>query len=111
MGKAKSLETYRKLINNDIGSFSESYSPKSSKKFILEEQGHKCKICETSDEWNSKKLVFVLDHIDGNSTNNSRENLRLVCPNCDSQLDTYKSKNNGSGRFYRKERMKQGKSF
>jgi len=27
-----------------------------------------------------------------------RENYRCVCPNCDSQLDTYKSKNKNSAR-------------
>lgn len=34
----------------------------------------------------------------GDAANNRRENLRLVCPNCDSQLDTYKSKNKNSAR-------------
>lgn len=31
---------------------------------------------------------------------NIRTNLRLVCPNCDSQLETYKSKNKNSDRIY-----------
>lgn len=35
-------------------------------------------------------------HIDGDASNNFRDNLRLVCPNCDSQLDTYKSRNKNS---------------
>lgn len=49
------------------------------------------------------KLTFILDHIDGNADNNSRDNLRLICPNCDSQLSTYKSKNkNSARRKYRK---------
>ena len=34
--------------------------------------------------------------------NNKVENLRLVCPNCHSQTDTYKAKNIGNGRSYRK---------
>lgn len=42
--------------------------------------------------------MFVLEHIDGNADNNSRINLRLVCPNCDSQLATFKSKNKHSAR-------------
>ena len=43
--------------------------------------------------WLGLPLALVLDHVDGDPTNNRRENLRLVCPNCDSQLPTYKSRN------------------
>ena len=50
--------------------------------------------------WNNKELHFILDHIDGDATNNTRNNLRLICPNCDSQLDTYKSKNKCGERSY-----------
>jgi hypothetical protein len=68
------------------------------KKYFLEEQEHYCAICGMKDEWNGKQLIFVLDHIDGNADNNNRNNLRLICPNCDSQLDTFKSKNKQSAR-------------
>lgn len=56
-------------------------------------------------------LEFVLDHIDGDATNNARENLRMVCPNCDSQLPTFKSKNRGKGRHFRRERYANGRSY
>lgn len=73
------------------------------KKYFLEDQDHKCSMCGINDEWNGKILNFILDHIDGNADNNNRDNLRLVCPNCDSQLETYKSKNKNSARSkYRK---------
>ena len=62
----------------------------------MEEQENKCAICKIDNIWNNKELIFVLDHIDGNAANNIRENYRCVCPNCDSQLDTYKSKNKNS---------------
>lgn len=68
------------------------------KKYFLEEQDHKCAICGCLDIWQDKPLIFILDHIDGNADNNNRNNLRLVCPNCDSQLDTFKSKNKKSAR-------------
>lgn len=59
---------------------------------ILHEQEGKCAHCPTGLEWNGKTLKFELDHIDGDSSNNKRENLRLLCPNCHSQTDTWKGK-------------------
>jgi predicted nucleic acid-binding Zn ribbon protein len=81
------------------------------KRHIMLEQNFCCKICNQSSYWNNKYLVLILDHIDGNSENNLKENLRCVCPNCDSQLPTYKSKNIGNGRFSRRKRYAMGQSF
>lgn len=79
--------------------------------YIIQEQQYKCAICSGPNVWNNIELRFILDHIDGNSENNHRDNLRLVCPNCDSQLDTYKSKNKGNGRHARKTRYANGQSY
>ena len=38
--------------------------------------------------WNGKAIKPILDHKNGNNTDNRPNNLRLVCPNCDSQLET-----------------------
>ena len=65
---------------------------------FMEEQNGVCAICGSKPEHNGKPLVFVLDHIDGDASNNRRENLRMICPNCDSQLPTFKSKNKNSTR-------------
>ena len=47
-----------------------------------------CAICGIN-EWQGKPLVLRLDHINGHNKDNRLENLRWVCPNCDSQLDTF----------------------
>ena len=89
---------YKDFIENNDKYCRENYTPKTFKSRFLEEQNNECAICKMNTIWNDKKLVFILDHIDGDASNNKRENLRLVCPNCDSQLDTYKSKNKNSAR-------------
>jgi len=81
------------------------------KNWMLKEQDCRCAICSIENKWNDEPLMFILDHIDGNSQNNVRQNLRLICSNCDSQLDTYKSKNRGNGRHARRERYAEGKSY
>lgn len=52
---------------------------------------NECGECGIS-EWNGKKLVCHLDHINGISNDNRVENLRILCPNCHSQTDTYAGK-------------------
>lgn len=69
--------------------------------YIYKEQDYKCAICNLPNVWNNQELHFILDHIDGDASNGERSNLRLICPNCDSQLDTYKSRNRNSARVSR----------
>lgn len=83
------------LDNQESYADKELSNPRWIKRFILNEQNHQCAICKIAPTWNNKELHFILDHIDGNARNNIRNNLRLICPNCDSQLDTYKSRNIG----------------
>ncbi len=87
-----------------------SKNPRMAKKYLKQKYGHNCSICSIS-EWQNKKLVMILDHINGNSEDWLLVNLRLLCPNCDSQTDTWKGKNKGNGRHARRQRYKEGKSY
>lgn len=55
---------------------------------------HVCAICGQPPLWNSLHLVLILDHINGVSNDNRLENLRFLCPNCNSQQDTFAGRNN-----------------
>ena len=66
--------------------------PKTLKRYLLKTRDCKCELCSIGDTWNGLPLILQLDHIDGNSDNNFPSNLRLLCPNCHSQTDTFAGK-------------------
>ena len=65
-----------------------SYQGHYIRDYLFEQQRGRCSICGFADKWNGVTLTLIIDHIDGNASDNHRENLRLICPNCDSQLPT-----------------------
>lgn len=74
-----------------------------AKRYLLEIRGHKCELCNLT-EWRGEliPIPIILDHINGHSDDWRISNLRLICPNCDAQTPTYKIKNKGNGRDYRR---------
>lgn len=45
--------------------------------------------CGQGPEWNGKSLTLQLDHINGIHNDNRIENLRIICPNCHAQTQTF----------------------
>jgi len=67
----------------------DSLPPSLKRERILDEQKNRCLHCNNLEEWNNKILKFELDHINGDRRDNSRQNLRLLCPNCHAQTETF----------------------
>ena len=86
-------------LNNNIQL--DGHNAVSIKKALIVIKKHQCSICNLT-EWLGEPIPLVMDHIDGRASNNSLDNLRLVCGNCDMKLPTYKSKNKNSDRRNRK---------
>jgi len=67
------------------------------RRYLKNKHGNFCMICgQSGNDWNGQPMTLIVDHINGKSNDNTLENLRIVCPNCDSQLPTYKAKNKGN---------------
>lgn len=60
------------------------------KKHLIKIRGHQCECCKNTD-WLDKPIKLEVHHISGDRTDNSLNNLQLLCPNCHSFTDTWRT--------------------
>lgn len=86
-------EQEQKMLVDDF----ETLSLERQRKRIIIEQNGTCYSCNLS-EWLGKPIPLEIDHIDGNHSNDVRENKVALCPNCHAQTDTWRGRNKGNRR-------------
>ena len=67
-------------------------STDAQRKLVISEQNGCCNVCGNS-EWLGNPITLELEHKDGNTTNNVRQNLEALCPNCHSYTKTWRGRN------------------
>lgn len=95
--KPRSVKPSREDLTMDLfieGKISERAT---LRKYLAKIRGYRCETCGIA-EWNDQPITLIVDHQDGNAGNNHPTNLRLLCPNCNSQTPTFGGRNKGSGR-------------
>lgn len=87
------LKKNEKLVDNT------SVGVGTLRKYIISERGRICEGCGR-ETWNNMPIPLEVHHQDGDKFNNSRENLKLLCPNCHALTLNYRGKNSNTGKIF-----------
>jgi hypothetical protein len=88
-GRAQEMPLERVLVPNS------NYSRHKLKRRLYERgiKRRECEMCGQGETWHGRGMSLILDHINGDSTDNRIENLQIVCANCAATLDTHCGRN------------------
>lgn len=93
--KNRYLGSFKAIDQSKLFRENSPYSTNTAKRYIRRDKliTYECALCGLGPLWNNKPLTLTLDHINGVNTDHRLINLRFLCPNCDTQTDTYGGRN------------------
>lgn len=71
------------------------------RRYLSEKQCGQCAICKRKT-WLGHPIPLAFDHVNGDHTDWRLTNCRMICNNCDALQPTFKGRNRGKGRSWRK---------
>lgn len=78
---------------------SEAGLSKTIRAYLLEQSNYECSKCKfNTPHPDDNKTILEINHINGDGTDHSKENLEVVCPNCHALTSNYRARNMGKGR-------------
>ena len=92
--KMNEINKFKKISLSEILVENSTYNRTRLKNRLYKEglKERECELCGQDEWWYKKKMSLILDHINGIYNDNRIENLRIVCPNCNSTLSTHCNK-------------------
>lgn len=93
--RSNNKHSVESFLNNVMIKNGPNYTGRTLKAKLIEFNLKKdiCEICGQIPFWNNKKLSLQIDHINGDHFDNRMENIRIVCPNCHTQTETFSVRN------------------
>lgn len=93
--KRKGNKVHRDFSNADIFVINPPVGYATMRIRALTVLPRECWICHQGQVWNGKQLKMRLYHWNGNKQDCRKSNLRAICPNCESQEPTPKTRRKG----------------
>lgn len=88
-GRTTCVNTLDRLLTDDFGVL----GMQSKRMRVIVEQNAACNHCGLT-HWRDQRITLELEHKDGDNSNNARENLEALCPNCHSLTPTWRGRKN-----------------
>ena len=98
-GIAKSKKRINEWLNGEWRGGTDANLSTIIRNYLLDMTNYTCQKCGfNTPHPDDGKTILEINHIDGDGTNHSKENLEVICPNCHALTSNYRGRNIGNGR-------------